>query len=179
MISNVRHTARLLVVALVSMVVLASLTAIASAESQVGGDEGCTPGYWKTHLSNWPSLVPGDDDYGNGDARPTTIIDHRFTDLAPFGLGAYESKTLSQALGFKGGSDLDGAAQILFRAAAAAWLNAADDRIAYPYKRWPGGLPTVENIHDMVGASLGDHDAMLAVATKLDAANNGEGGCPL
>lgn len=178
MITHARKAVRLLVIATVSLGLVASLVAVASADSQVGGDQGCTPGYWKNHLDNWPSLVSTDDDFGNGDARPTSIIDHRFSDLNPFGLGAYESKTLAQALGFKGGTGIDGAAQILFRAASAAWVNAADDRINYPYTRWPK-FASIPNIHDMVAASLGNRDAMIAVAAKLDAANNGAGGCPL
>jgi hypothetical protein len=63
----------------------------------------------------------------------------------------------------------------LFRAAA-AWPNAADDRMNYAFRRTPSPS-RIADIYTMVRDSLGKRGAMLDVATTLDDANNGAGGC--
>ena len=98
--------------------------------------------------------------------------------LANTGLGQFDGTTIQDALSLMGGSGVTGAGKILFRAAGAAWLNAADDRMNYLFRRTPNasGIP---DIYTMVRDSLGKRGAMLTVATTLDNANNGLGGCPL
>jgi hypothetical protein len=126
------------------------------------GNEGCTPGYWKNHTSNWEEYH--------------TAWKLKFIPLAfPPELAAYGENTFLEALNFKGGSGVEGAARILLRATAAAFLNAAHEGVAYPYRRFalPGDLQSQVNA---ALASL-DRDTMLTLAAQLDAANNL--GCPL
>jgi hypothetical protein len=125
------------------------------------GNEGCTPGYWKNHTEAWQDYTPG------------RLLKFPF-DFPPE-LAAYGEMSMLQALSFKGGSDLDGAARILLRAAVAAYLNAAHEGVGYPFRRFmdPG------NLESQINAALAslDRDTMLALAAELDEANNL--GCPL
>ena len=122
------------------------------------GQEGCTPGYWKNHTSNWQEY------------SPSQTVGSVFPDYK----GTYATTTLAGALALKGGSTLDGARQILLRAATASVLNAAHEGLGYPYRRDSGF-----RIIDTVEAALtsGDRAAILALAATLDKANNL--GCPL
>jgi hypothetical protein len=168
---------------LIPVLTLAFLATLASTAlaSPAGGDQGCTPGYWKNHTDNWPGTNPADDDYGNlVVTAPGSTMGDLFghAKLANTGLGSFDSTTLQQALSLQGGPGVTGAGQILFRAAAAAWLNAADDRLNYAFRRFPNGAG-IPDIYTMVRDSLGSRAAMLSVAATLDDANNGAGGCPL
>ncbi len=172
---------RAAVIAIAATAMLAALAGPAFAVSQFGGDQGCTPGYWKNHTSNWPGVSISDDDFGNTSLiSPGAELGQLFgyTNMENGGVGIYKHSTMLDALGFKGGTGVTGAGQILFRAASAAWLNAADDRVNYLYRRTTD-TATLLSIRTMVQNALGDRDAMLAVATLLDTANNGVGGCPL
>jgi len=133
--------------------------------------EGCTPGFWKTHTglkaqsNEWPPTG-----YNQSD-----LIQNVFTACAAM-VGTYPtacsgSATLLDALSFKGGSSLDGKAQILLRAAVAALLNAAHPDINYPM--------TPTDVINQVNAALtsGDATTIINLATTLDDLNNGE--CPL
>ena len=126
------------------------------------GNEGCTPGYWKNHTSNW-------EEYNT--AWKLKHIPLTF----PAQLSSYGEKTFLQALNFGGGTGLDGAVKILLRATAAAFLNAAHEGVGYPYRRFsdPG------NLQAQVNAALASMDraTILDLAARLDAANNL--GCPL
>jgi hypothetical protein len=125
------------------------------------GNEGCTPGYWKNHTSNW-------EEYG-----PNTKLGSVF--VIPSGLTATANTTMLEALNFGGGRGFDGASQILLRAATAAVLNAAHEGVGYPYRRdvEPG------KIISRVNAALasGNRAAALDLAAELDGLNNL--GCPL
>jgi hypothetical protein len=126
----------------------------------VRGAEGCTPGYWKVaqHLDSW---VP------TGYA-PSQTLESVFDVPDSYGLDNY---TLRQALGFKGGSSISGAAQILLRAGVAALLNAAHPDVDY-------ALSTAEVIAQVNAAlASGDRATILSLAADLDAANNSD--CPL
>jgi len=119
--------------------------------------DGCTPGYWKNHTSNWgpTGYLPGDHVSAMFSATP-----------AP-----YASKTLLQALNLKGGKALNGAREILLRAAVAAMLNASDPRLNY-------ALSPAE-IQALVNAVIAGNDrgAIIDLAALLDGYNNA--GCPL
>jgi len=128
--------------------------------------EGCTPGFWKTHTDRvkypnaWPptGYVPG---------QPVSSV---FT--VPAGYASYlRTSSLAQALAFQGGSTLDGAAEILLRAAVAAVLNSAHPAISYPR--------TVAGIVADVNAALASRDrsTIISLASALDADNNL--GCPI
>jgi hypothetical protein len=91
--------------------------------------------------------------------------------FAQASLYAVGSSRLLDALGFAGGPDLNGAAEILLRAATAALLNASHPNVSYP-------RPPATVITDVNGALASQNrDAMLALAAALDADNNL--GCPL
>jgi hypothetical protein len=119
-------------------------------------NEGCTPGFWKNNAlkkgaSQWPSGFTPDE----------------LLSTAGFDTSLTGDATLLAALQFQGGSTLEGAAEILLRAAVAAVLNAAKF----------GGSPST--IISEVNSALasGDRDTILGLASTLDAANNL--GCPL
>jgi len=79
--------------------------------------------------------------------------------------------TLRQALDLQGGKDECGKAEILLRAAAAAYLNSVSPCVQYPL--------TPAQLAAEVNAALASCDAatIVAEATRLDAFNNS--GCPL
>ncbi|HVQ86704.1 MAG TPA: hypothetical protein VMT88_00850 [Actinomycetes bacterium] len=150
---------------LIIAAVVATLTAgtmlAAPASATNIGNEGCTPGYWKNHTSNWQEYTTASKLSNN------------------FELGAFQAKwgtkTFQDALSFKGGTGLDGAFQILMRASTAAFLNAAHEGVGYPLRRFtdPG------NMQDTINAALasGDRDTMISLAAYYDSLNNL--GCPL
>jgi hypothetical protein len=75
------------------------------------------------------------------------------------------------ALQGDGGAGLEGAEEVLLRAAVAALLNSTS--ISYP-------IGTADIIIAVNAAiATGDRDVILTLATLLDNANNGLGGCPL
>ncbi len=140
---------------------LTATVGVAPAGATNIGTEGCTPGYWKNHTENWQEY------------RPTARLGRLFT--LPPELAKNSDVTMLQALQGGGGPGLDGAAKILFRAAAAAYLNAAHEGVGYPYRRFKEPF----DISAQVNAALAslDRDTMLDLATTLDNANNL--GCPL
>ncbi len=111
--------------------------------------EGFTPGYWKNHIAAWAQT-------GYSTSQTLNTV---FGDDAPSG-------TLLQALRFKGGRGLDGAKQILARAATAALLNTATFGANYPY--------TAAQLTYLVSYqfSYGTRASILDLATELDNYNN-------
>jgi hypothetical protein len=175
------HTKKRIVAATIAAVAMLTVTMGMAFASPAGGNQGCTPGYWKNHTDNWPGADAADDDFGNaGVTAPGATMGDLFghQKLANTGLGSFDTVTIQAALSLQGGPGVIGAGNILFRAAGAAWLNAADDRMNYAFRRFPNG-DGIADIYTMVRDSLGKRGAMLDVATTLDDANNGAGGCPL
>jgi len=131
------------------------------------GGQGCTPGYWKQpqHFHSWTGYVP------------TQLISSVFNVPSIFPDGtdgsSLSGSTLLAGLAFQGGSTLNGSAQILLRAAIAGLLNANNPNVAYPM--------TTAQIVTSVNAALnsGSRNTMLNLASSIDNANNGQGGCPL
>ena len=116
------------------------------------GNQGCTPGFWKNHTDTWVGYSPSD------------LVSAVFSNAAP-----YDVDTLLQTLRLKGGPGVDGAEQILLRAAVSALLNSTS--VNYP-------LTTAEVITMTDNAlATGDRATILSVASELDALNNL--GCPL
>jgi hypothetical protein len=88
-------------------------------------------------------------------------------------LPAVGGEDLLTALQGGGGPGLLGAETILVRAAVAALLNASSGVVKYPFT-------TAEIISQVnTAVATGDRDTILALATTIDNANNGVGGCPL
>ena len=125
----------------------------------LGKCTSCSHGFWKNHTNAWgpTGFSPGQP---VNSMSTFTIPASLVTDC---GLG---SKTLLEALIFKGGSGVCGGAQILLRQAVAALLNAAHPDLAYPRTE-------AEVIAD-VNAALAslDRSTMLDLAEELDADNN-------
>ncbi len=147
---------------------------VVSASATNTGNQGCTPGYWKNHTSNWLETgdhrVSGDTDVKTT-FQPNDPVSELFPAASKYGL---QSITFLQALQSGGGSTNAGAARTLLRAATAASLNAAHEGLGYPLSRFgPDGILA------RVNAALrsGDRAAMLNLAAELDRLNNL--GCPL
>jgi hypothetical protein len=123
------------------------------------GSQGCTPGYWKNHEKSWPTT-------GYSTSQKVSSVFGQASLYPSLG-----SSTLLQALYFEGGSDLNGAAGNLLRAATAALLNSAHSGVDYP---WVTGQVVFE-----VDAALAsqNRDTILGLASDLDQDNNL--GCPL
>ena len=119
--------------------------------------EGCTPGYWKTHLNDWVGYAPG--------AR----VDSVFASASVFPSLADDS--LVTALGYPGGPGASGGARILLRAAVAALLNESHPDVEY----------SIDGVIGLVNAALSTQDraTMISLGGILDGANNGIDGCPL
>jgi uncharacterized repeat protein (TIGR01451 family) len=132
---------------------------------------GRTPGFWKNHPESWKSgFTPGQ------------FVQDVFAipaDLMPGGILNLDGKngkdTLIDALAYKGGSKLQGAAQIFLRAAVAALLNEAYYGADYPAANSTGELRTkVEDVLKTLNRS-----EYLVWASYYDFWNNGvEGPLP-
>lgn len=154
---------KLLVAATTVVAALTTVTTLPPAHATEIGYEGCTPGYWKNHTSNWQEMK----------------TDRQFGVVYTSAPASVAGLTFLEALRTKGGSGAGGAAQILARAAAAAYLNAAHEGLGYPWRRLNGGkddrAPLVATVNEAFAS--GDRASMLALAERLDADNNL--GCPL
>jgi hypothetical protein len=139
-----------------AVLAVGGLAAAPGAQATGTGTDGCTPGYWKNHTSNW-------------EEASTSKKVKRVFDVGSF--TAVGNLTFLQALQGGGGSGTAGAAKILARAAVAAWLNAAHDDLGYPLTR--------AQIKQMVDAAFasGSRAEMIRVAARLDSLNNSD--CPL
>jgi hypothetical protein len=135
---------------------IGGLAAAPGAQATGTGTDGCTPGYWKNHTSNWE------------EARTTKLVKSAF-DVGTF--TAVGNMTFLQALQGGGGTGTTGAARILARSAVAAWLNAAHDDLGYPLTR-----AQIKRMVDAAFAS-GSRAEMIRVAARLDSLNNSD--CPL
>ncbi|HEY2293765.1 MAG TPA: hypothetical protein VGM86_23925, partial [Thermoanaerobaculia bacterium] len=123
------------------------------------GNQGCSPGYWKNHPYSWTA------------AGYSTSQHVQSVFSAASGYWSLGNATLLESLSFQGGSDLNGAAGILLRAATAALLNAAHPQVSFPL--------TQAAVISQVNAALNSHnrDTILSLASTLDADNNLS--CPL
>lgn len=126
------------------------------------GDQGCTPGYWKNHLTAWAGFDPNQ--------TLGSVFD------VPDSLGI-DNDSLLTALNYGGGPGALGGAQILLRAAVASLLNAASGSVSFPL--------TVADVIAQTNAAFQTNAAlaslnratMLNLASYLDGLNNL--GCPL
>jgi hypothetical protein len=114
--------------------------------------EGKSHGFWKNHPADWP------DPY-----TPTMPLTDVFANASLYG---FSTDTLQDALEYKGGDDLDGAAEILLRNAVGSVLNAAHPNINYPL--------LIDDLIAEVNEALGsmDRDIMLNLESILDEYNN-------
>ena len=114
--------------------------------------EGCSPGFWKNHLSKWINHSQYDTLQSLFDF-PTELHELAFD-------------TLYDALEYGGGNGLVKKAKILLRQAAAALLNAAHPAINYPLSE--------EEIIEQVNITLGSLNSSMILDLKdtLDDYNN-------
>ena len=143
----------------VGLVAMASAAALItapmmSAQATNIGNEGCTPGYWKNHTSAWDVYTP------------STTLGQVFANT-----GGLSSASFAQALSFGGGSTLQGAKQILLRAAVAALLNAVDGDVDYSLS----GQQVINRVNQALASN--NRSTILNLANNLDTRNNA--GCPL
>jgi hypothetical protein len=111
-----------------------------------------TPGYWKNHTDAWP-----------------TMIDPETYRLSDIGIDTtYGDPLLIEALKFQGGPGLDGAAEILLRAAVATYLNFCISQVP---------APTLNNLLNQINAHLnsGIRSVIISYAAELDEFNNSDG----
>jgi hypothetical protein len=131
---------------------------VVCTRQQTLGDEGCTPGYWKNHLSSW----------GATGFSPGQTVETVFDVPNAFGL---DNVTLLQALSLSGGPGVLGGARLLLHHAVAALLNASHPGVEYP--RRPADI--IADVNSALAS--GSRSTMLALKDALDADNNR--GCPL
>ena len=129
------------------------------------GQEGCTPGFWKANFDKkdanaWP--VPTTTTLASVFTIPACLQDCRF---------AAPGFTLRDALSLQGGSSLCGKAEILLRAAAAAYLNSLNTCVAFPIST---GL-LIQEVNTALASCT--KSTILTEATRLDGFNNL--GCPI
>jgi hypothetical protein len=155
----------------VSVGVVAGLLGFAApADATNIGEDGCTPGYWKTHTEDWL------EEPGVPSATVNTLFANRFSDGTS---GWLVGRTFGQTLQGGGGPGVQGAEKVLARAATAAYLNASHEDVGYPWRRAAVGVDGRPALVPTVVAALesGDRAKMLDLAAWLDADNNL--GCPL
>jgi hypothetical protein len=126
--------------------------------------QGCTPGFWKANIDNkggnaWPAS-----------AKPPTTVEDVF-DIPACVSSSFKNLTLRQALSLKGGSGLNGAAEILLRIGTGAYLNALSDCVEYPQT----AAEVVADVNEALASC--DREDILDLAATLDAQNNA--GCPI
>jgi hypothetical protein len=136
-----------------------------NVKTWTGGDQGCTPGFWKVQPKFdpphcWCDRYDPDDLIGDVFDIPATLGN----DLQKKSDGAPD--TLDEALAYGGGKGVEGAARNLLRSAVAAVLNACNDNVAYPMGE--------QEVIDAVNAALAtlDRDTILALHAELDGYNN-------
>ncbi len=138
-----------------------SITEVTLITTNERGNQGCSHGFYKNH----PEAIAA-----AGFSPETTLFDARLV-LARIPGRQFTFVTLQEALQFKGGPGVEGAARILLRQAVAALLNAAHPDVDFPL--------TPRQVGDrVINAFLtNDRAAILALAEELDRLNNL--GCPL
>ena len=134
---------------------------------------GRTPGYWKNHTSAWPEtytagLSVASIFFPTGDVP--SFLSGSGTLLNLNKVGGNDS--LLDALRYKGGSGITGAAQILLRAGVAALLNEKYYGAGYPGATSVADL--IKQVHDVM--IVNNRSAYLALASTLDKWNNGNEG---
>jgi hypothetical protein len=114
--------------------------------------EGLSPGHWRKHLDQWHTYTPSET------IHSVFVINTVYLILS--------GTTFLQALTFRGGPSLPGAAKIVLRSAVAALLNAAHPEINYPLSE--------EEVISQVNSALAslNRGTLLSLAEILDTYNN-------
>jgi hypothetical protein len=148
---------RQLAVLTLSCAVLASTGTPARADHE---PEGCRAEFWLSHQGGWEEY------------RPTARVSNSFQVAhLPRDLRLL---TFAQALARP--ARTTGPERILLRSAVTAYLNAAHEGIAYPYRRWQQPYHLRETVNDALASR--NRGYMRTVTADLDWANN-TNRCPL
>ena len=142
---------------------------------------GRTPGYWKNHPNSWPTFSIVSYSGATVQITTTTLVSQVFnlpSSLRTTCTGGVscvdlnkdrKPDTLMNALSYKGGTKLSGAAQTLLRAATAGLLNEAYFGNAYP------PYTSVAQFLSAVNSTLAtqNRNQYLSLAASIDYWNNG------
>lgn len=132
---------------------------------------GRTPGFWKNHPDAWKSGYLPAQYVQDVFSIPSTLLKGGILDLD----GNSSKDTLMNALSYKGGSTLAGAAQIMLRAATAALLNKAYYGPDYPAETSVSAL--ISHVNTVLATK--DRAQYIALGSYYDYWNNGfEGPLP-
>ena len=135
--------------------------------SYVAGYNGFTPGFWKNHTTA-PRNAWAPQFIGACSVTTSTLVGSVFVGYT----GTYASRSLLQALGLNGGNSLDGARQILLRAAVAAYLNACYSA-TLPGTIGDYPLTTTQIVTQTVAAlNSTTRGTIISLASTLDLYNN-------
>ncbi len=136
-----------LVLTLIPVLVSASPGSVEAREQA-----GCTPGFWKNHTDCWENY------------ETSAKVWWHFA--VPAELADLADDTFLDALSYRGGRGIEGAARNLLRHAVAALLNQGHSDVGYPM--------LVFEIKDGVSQALAslDRGEMLALKDILDGFNN-------
>ena len=145
----------IIITSILFFTIMLGTTGTVSANGNGRDPGGLTPGFWKNHKDAWVGF------------NPSEPLDVHFDDLPE----DIESKNLSDALRFKGGKGVEGAARILLRAAVAGILNYEYLGTDNPEFEYP---MTLNEIVSQVNSALasGDRDTMLSLKDRIDGYNN-------
>jgi hypothetical protein len=145
---------------------------------------GCTPGYWRQeqHFGNW--ATPYSPVHTEGDDTDIETVGGMFSSAS----AGFADDGLVEGLMYRGGDGVNGATEILLRAAVAGVLNMANSEVNGYYKVAIDDdddgdvdftIDDAQGLIDAVNAALdsGDRDTMLTLAGFIDEANNHY--CPL
>jgi len=146
-----KKTGKILAITVTSVLFFSGMLGVYANGDNGGEPEGCTPGFWKNHQEAWTGFETAD------------IIGDVFGDAS----GDPASATLLEALSFKGGAGIEGAARILLRTAVAALLNAAHPDINYPMDEYAEVLLEVN-----AALASQNRTMMLTLKDVLDDYNN-------
>ena len=141
-------------------------TATASATATITSTwYGRTPGFWKNHPEAWFSGYTPSANIQSVFTVPGALLTGSNLDLDKNGV----RDTLMAGLGYKGGSTLAGAAQILLRASVAALLNEAYYGAGYPGENSVSAL--IARVNTVLASQ--NRSSYLALASEYDKWNNG------
>ncbi|MFT5734394.1 MAG: hypothetical protein ACI8WY_003076 [Planctomycetota bacterium] len=142
---------------LLTSLCLSALT-LSAASALPGVDEGCTPGYWKTHVERWDGL-------GADDFTQTVVASFPFN--LTFGVDTVESGVASSTTLIEATDLGGGGLNALARHAAAALASA--DSVSYPV--------TVGQVIDLYRSATVGSASVEGIKNLLASYN--ELGCPL
>ncbi len=133
----------------------------------LGGNQGCTIGYWKNHETAWAAPYTTTATVGGTFTLPNCAGVQGVTAADATCIRGLSTDTFLTALLYPGGNTLCDKAQLLIKQAVGGVLNGAHGNIAYP-------VDNVATLGAQVNAALASCDAttMLTLQQTIDGYNN-------